>query len=112
MVEVRMAEHDRVDARRVERKISIPLEGVPAVALVESGIEEQPGAARIDQVHRAGHFARGTPELDVHEIERSASSRRGQGAPAIACLPAEGVSFPTVRPRPRPPRHSHICYMR
>jgi hypothetical protein len=74
VVEVRVAEHDGVDARRVEREVAVPFERVLAMALEQAAVEQYPTATRVDQVRGARDLARGAPEFDVHAAQRSAFS--------------------------------------
>ena len=44
MVDVGVAEHDRVDLVRVEREVGVALPGLLAAALVQPAVEQRPGS--------------------------------------------------------------------
>ncbi len=55
-----------VDPAGVERELGVQLAGFGPPALEQAGVEEDPGAGGLDQVHRAGDLAGGAPESDPH----------------------------------------------
>ena len=96
VVDVGVAEHDRVDALGVEREAGVLLVGLGALALEEAAVEEDALAGGLEEVHRAGDFAGGAPEGDAHQPSRwkTARSRRGErGTSWKRAQPARRRSF-------------------
>jgi hypothetical protein len=75
MIDVRVAEDDRVDRRRIEGEVPVTLESLLPVALVQPAIQQNPPASELQQVHRAGNFPGGSPELDFHNSPRFVFAR-------------------------------------
>jgi hypothetical protein len=50
VVDVRVRQHDGVEARRVDRELSVALERLVTPALEEAAVEEHGGARRSEQV--------------------------------------------------------------
>src|SRR2546425_7305495 len=57
MVDMRVAEHDGVEPFRVERKVSVPLDGFAAFALEQTALEQKPSPVEFEQKHGAGRRA-------------------------------------------------------
>ena len=68
VVDVRVREEDAVDRTGIDGQLAVALEGLLAVALVETAIEEDAQAVDIDDVHRAGGGARGPLELNIEHL--------------------------------------------
>jgi hypothetical protein len=67
MVDVRVAQHDRIDAAGCEREgAPVAGRGIRA-ALDHAAIEQQLAAAGPHDVAGPGHFARGTEKLQLHD---------------------------------------------
>ena len=68
VVDVRMADDQGVQARRIERKrVEIPRLGM-AVALDHPAVQQHPLASHFDLVHRAGDLARRPVESNAHML--------------------------------------------
>ena len=82
VIDVRVAQDDRVDAGGVERKrLAIALVGSGA-ALDQPAVEQQPAAADVEDVTRAGDFTGRAEELQVHRRLRRSAGRPGLRLPA------------------------------
>ena len=68
MVDVGVAQHDRVEGLRVEWKVAIALDGFVAFALEQAALEEQPLPVDFEQKHRAGRRAGRAEEMDFHAL--------------------------------------------
>ena len=62
VVDVGVAEDDRVDLVRVEREVAVPLPGFLAAALVQPAVEQDLVVADFEQVHGPGDAAGRPPE--------------------------------------------------
>ncbi len=90
VIDVGMAYHQRVQRRRFEReRIGIAGLGL-AAALEHPAVQQDPPAARVQQMHRAGHLAGRAMEFDPHSRlsqcppNPSMTGHRGHDAPAMA----------------------------
>ena len=80
MVDVRVAQHDAVQRRDVERERVAVAQLVARAALDHPAVEQQPPAAgELDLVARARDFAGGAVEADAHHSASISSSRCGAG---------------------------------
>ena len=61
VVDVGVAEDDRVDLVGVEREVAVALPGLLAAALVQAAVEQDLVVADFEQVHRPGDAARPPP---------------------------------------------------
>jgi hypothetical protein len=66
MVDVRVAEHQRVNGLRVEREVQVPLVGFSPMALVHTAFKQNAFPVDFDQVHGAGDFLGGPVKGDTH----------------------------------------------
>ena len=64
VVDVGVAEDDRVDLVRVEREVAVALPGFFAAALVQPAVEQDLVVADFEQVHRPGDAAGRPPERE------------------------------------------------
>src|SRR5262249_31735604 len=75
MINVRVAQHHRVERFGVEGEIAIALDGFLALALKEAALQQQPRAVDFEQIHRAGRRARGAEEMDLHGAKGAGGGR-------------------------------------
>ena len=68
MVNVGVAQHDRVEGLRVEWKVAIALDGFVAFALEQAAFEEEPLPVDFEQEHRAGRRAGRAEKTDFHAV--------------------------------------------
>ena len=66
MVDMGVGKDHVVDGLRIDGKLSVLLESLFAVPLVEAALEEYALAVRLDEVHRAGRSAGSSVECDFH----------------------------------------------
>ena len=66
MIDVRMGQHDRVDVRDRRRQCAIRRLRIAPPALEQSAVERDEPAIDTHEVTRAGHFACGAREFDIH----------------------------------------------
>ncbi len=80
MVDVRVAQHDRVDARRVERE-RLAVQGLLlATALDQAAVEQEAEVTGLDQVTRAGHTAGCAERLQPHRFRPTRRARPPRAA--------------------------------
>jgi hypothetical protein len=65
VIDVGMAHHHEVDAAGIESEILVQVVDFLAVALEETGVEENPGAGGLQHVHAAGDLAGGAMETEL-----------------------------------------------
>ena len=83
VVDVSMADHQRIERGRIEReRLEVARLGL-APALDHPAVEQHPPAGRLDQMHRAGDLARRAVELHAHVriLRQTADSARNPGNP-------------------------------
>jgi hypothetical protein len=66
VIDVRVAEHHRVELAGVNPELAVDLVRLGATPLVEAAVQQDPAASRVQNVHRAGDRACCADELDVH----------------------------------------------
>jgi hypothetical protein len=69
MINMRVAQHHRVQFLRGEREIAIALDGFVALALEQSTFEQQPLAVDFEKIHRTRGRARGAKEMNLHGVK-------------------------------------------
>ena len=78
VIDVRMAQHDRVNLLRVEGKPAIALDGFSAFTLKETALEQEALSVELEQEHRAGGRACGPKEVDSHPPEHENGRRKSR----------------------------------
>jgi hypothetical protein len=76
MIDVGVAQHHAVEPARIEGEPRVELVGFRAPALEQAGVEQEPRAGGLQQVHRAGHLAGGAPEGQTITGHESVRDRR------------------------------------
>jgi DNA-binding response OmpR family regulator len=85
MVNVGMTEDDPVDPPGIDRQLGVERLRLAAPTLEEAGVEEDPGPSGLEQVHRAGDPAGGTPERETPCHASTPSMEKGNcGVPRSA----------------------------
>ena len=89
VINMRVAEDDRIDLLRVERKVTVSLDGFSAPPLEEAALQQQSLAVKLKEIERPGRRAGGAEEMDSHgreiavpngKVERKVVARE-QGRP-------------------------------
>ena len=84
VVDVRVREDDRVGGDGLGRQLGIARPRLVAPPLVHPAVDEHAPGGGLDEVHRAGHFLRGTKEADgrrhaLSKVYRRSEIRRFRG---------------------------------
>jgi hypothetical protein len=75
MVDMRMAEHNGVELARVEREVTVPLDGLAPFALEQAALEQEPLPIEFEQEHRASRCAGGAEKVNPHEVRMDGGFR-------------------------------------
>jgi hypothetical protein len=65
VIYVGVTQYHPIDAAGIEGQCSIQGMGLRPAALKEARIEQDAGSSGLEQMHRAGHLACGTPECET-----------------------------------------------
>jgi hypothetical protein len=76
VVDVGVAQHNAVYPARIERETGIECIRLCSPALEQSRVEQNPRSGGLEQVHRAGNLAGGTPERESGSAQDD--PRRGE----------------------------------
>jgi hypothetical protein len=68
MIDMRVAEDDRIDLPRVERKVAVALDGFSAPALKQAALKQQPLPVKLEEIGRPGRRAGGAKEVNSHRL--------------------------------------------
>jgi len=85
MIDVRVAQDDRVNLFGIERELAIALDRFLAFALEEPAFEEKAVAVDLEEVHRARGRASRAEETDLHAAKewKSAAQSRALYRPSV-----------------------------
>ena len=89
VIDVGMAQQDRVNLLGVKGKLAVALDGFRALALEQAALQQQLLTVELEQKHRAGGRAGGAQEVDSHPPEH------GNGGRKVEC----GILVPPLTER-------------